>query len=374
VITFRDFAELPGLMPRKRNAMRRRGFTLIELLVVIAIIAVLIALLLPAVQAAREAARRMQCVNNLKQIGLALHNYNDTNGSFPMGSGNCGVPFPAMFSKSGLSIHTAILPQLELRTLYDNMNFANGADENFTRPSTAVNTTVYSAQVKTFLCPSDPSGGSAWIASNNYYGSLGTSTYFTNSGFSTWPAAAPMATLPSTGLFAYQQSYGIPSVVDGTSNTIAFCESTVGNPNGTLGQNNIGMTGIAAAGASAQFLDASSGANQAATLAALAGCDTAWTNRTGSVDDQRGLNWYHGSIAFTLFNTVAPPNTSKWTYCSNNSASTSTFSEADSYHNGGVNTLFADGSVRFLKNSINRATWWALGTKANGEVIDASSY
>ena len=123
-----------------------------------------------------------------------------------------------------------------------------------------------------------------------------------------------------------------------------------------------------------QFLDAASTANQAATLAGLAGCDAAWQNRTGNVDDQRGLNWSHGSIAFTLFNTVAPPNSAKWTYCSNNSASTATYSEADSYHSGGVNTLMADGSVRFLKNSINRATWWALGTKSNGEVIDAASY
>ena len=89
---------------------------------------------------------------------------------------------------------------------------------------------MFTAQVKAFVCPSDPNAGTAAIASNNYFGSLGTSTYFTNSGFTTWPAPAPMANLPSTGLFAYQQSYGIQTVTDGTSNTIAFCESTVGNP------------------------------------------------------------------------------------------------------------------------------------------------
>src|ERR1700704_1644051 len=99
--------------------MRRRGFTLIELLVVIAIIAVLIALLLPAVQAAREAARRAQCVNNLKQIGIALHNYHDVNGSFPMGAGNCLQTYPGTYqSKQAISVHAALLPQLEQTAIY----------------------------------------------------------------------------------------------------------------------------------------------------------------------------------------------------------------------------------------------------------------
>jgi prepilin-type N-terminal cleavage/methylation domain-containing protein/prepilin-type processing-associated H-X9-DG protein len=360
--------------------MRRRGFTLIELLVVIAIIAVLIALLLPAVQAAREAARRSQCVNNLKQIGLALHNYHDVNGAFPMGSGQCGAPFPTLTSKQGLSAHTALLPQLELSTLFNSINFAQGTDETTTDYYCAVNLTVAYAQVAVFVCPSDQFAGELLTngftaATNNYFASLGTSTYFTNTGSTTWPAAAPMQNLPSTGLFAFQQSYALANVIDGTSNTIAFTESTVGNPNSALGQPNIGIVSIPAAGAAAQFADASAMANQAATLAGLNGCDAAWVARQGTVDNQRGKTWFHGSLAFTLIQEVATPNSRQWTYCSSStSGSASTFSEADSYHSGGVNCLLADGSVRFVKSTINQVTWWALGTKSNGEVISADAY
>ncbi len=196
----------------------RRGFTLIELLVVIAIIAVLIALLLPAVQSAREAARRAQCVNNLKQIGLALHNYHQAIGSFPPGTamaiagGNYGYGEQTWGS---FSCFAMMLGYMEQQPLYNACNFnwtiswGNGQ---------YYNSTVVNANLNIFLCPSD--GKSGTLSSNdlnncNYFGSMGTTI-------------APWAT-STTGIFANYATYGIQNVVDGTSNTISFAEAVVGD-------------------------------------------------------------------------------------------------------------------------------------------------
>jgi type II secretory pathway pseudopilin PulG len=344
---------------------------LIELLVVIAIIAVLIALLLPAVQAAREAARRAQCVNNLKQMGIALHNYHDVNGSFPMGAGNCLETYPGTYqSKQAISVHAAMLPQMEQMAVYNAINFNWGIDEN-AGPMNVIQATAMNAQIKAFVCPSDPLGGSGYTNSNNYFGSVGTTTNLTNTNAGPFPPV--MAGLQTTGLFGFQRCYGIQSVTDGTSNTIAFSESTAGSPNLQVGQKDVGMANVSGAKVGEMY-DASS--NPTATLSGLNACDAAFTSRSYTVDTQRGKNWIHGAMAFTLINTVARPNSSiTWTHCSSSfSGAASTYSEADSFHSGGVNTLIADGSVKFIKSTINQNTWWALGTKGNGEVIDASAF
>jgi prepilin-type N-terminal cleavage/methylation domain-containing protein/prepilin-type processing-associated H-X9-DG protein len=358
--------------------MRRRGFTLIELLVVIAIIAVLIALLLPAVQSAREAARRAQCTNNLKQIGLALHNYHTATDTFPMGASlNMYFTF-TYYAKQNWSAQALMLPQLEQLALYNSINFTFGVDTAGTGSnSSVVNSTSLYTKVAGFLCPSDPvSGGGinvngvTYNCVNNYFASVGTTANFTDGGN---PNVASLADHPTTGLFGYQVCYGIRHCIDGTSNTIAFCEGTIGDASRQAGARNIGLVSVAIP-AGARLQDASS--NPAMTLAGLQACTTAWNTNQGTARDTRGLAWGYANMGFTMFNTVALPNSiDGWTFCGDTfSSGIVNYSEADSFHPGGVNTLFADGSVKFIKNSVNRNTWWALGTKSNGEVISADAY
>jgi prepilin-type N-terminal cleavage/methylation domain-containing protein/prepilin-type processing-associated H-X9-DG protein len=361
------------------STRRARGFTLIELLVVIAIIAVLIALLLPAVQAAREAARRSSCVNNLKQIGLALHNYHDVNGTFPMGAGSGWYTASAPYynSKHNWSIHAAILPMLGQVPLYNAINFNWGtADAPTQLPTFPINSTAIQTQVNTYLCPSDPDGpvnlasGTA-DANNDYFGCLGATT----DTLGAFGSGAPsLATVPTSGLFAYQQAKGINQVIDGTSNSVAFAESTVGSSGAAPRQRLIGLTGISMPAAALQvnvFND------PADVLAGLAACNAAWTAGTKTPDKQRGDAWATGGMAMTLFNTVATPNAynDTWAYCGRDGSGTmAAFSNADSYHPGGVNVLMADGSVKFIKDTINQRTWWSLGTINGGEVVSSDSF
>ena len=207
-------------------------FTLIELLVVIAIIAVLISLLLPAVQSAREAARRAQCVNNLKQIGIAMHNYHTANDSFPMGGSKNYSIFPTdLYPWSGWSAQAAMLGYLEQTPIYNacNFNFAptfwggNGLREG-TTGGAANNQTINDTIISFFLCPSDGNAGKQNL--NSYYACYGTTiqTCIVTSDWQPWP---------STGLFTQWAVYGIRDCTDGTSNTVAFSEALTGNGQGS---------------------------------------------------------------------------------------------------------------------------------------------
>jgi prepilin-type N-terminal cleavage/methylation domain-containing protein/prepilin-type processing-associated H-X9-DG protein len=356
--------------------MRRRGFTLIELLVVIAIIAVLIALLLPAVQAAREAARRAQCVNNLKQIGLALHNYHGTNDKFPMGSSVAIGQTYTYDAKAGWSYAGPILPGLEQQAIYNAINFNYGV--SFASTSSLCyqfNATAINAQIKTFVCPSDPAAGVNFPASTNYFGSLGTTTNLTANG----SKPTSLANLPTTGFFAFQQCSGIRDVPDGTSNTMAVVEATVGVMNLSSGAKvtyNVALSNVTGIPPAAIVFDASTAPGP--TQQGLDACDQAWRNGTVlAASYARGQQWANGAMGYALCNTVATPNWAqdRWTQCSTIGAGGyDQYSESDSYHAGGINVLMADGSVRFVKDSIGRTTWWALGTRANGEVISADSF
>jgi prepilin-type N-terminal cleavage/methylation domain-containing protein/prepilin-type processing-associated H-X9-DG protein len=320
-----------------------RGFTLIEVLVVIAIIGLLIALLLPAVQAAREAARRVQCANNLKQLGLALHNYHDGVGALPFGEGPDGW--------NNWSAHVMLLPYLEQAALYNAINFAEWA----AAPGNTLNTTVQQVTLSVLVCPSDLDRLTAPSGHANYCTTAGTDHNF-----------APKGT-PS-GLFAQvpysQGAIRFSDILDGLSETAAMSERVKGLANQsdaldplTPSSSLVELNGL-----------------QVATEAYYRACKQTAPGPGVPLHLNRdigglGAYWFYGGPTSTRYNHIMPPNT--WNCGSGQTDGAYT---ASSRHPGVVHVLFADGSSRAIKETVAVQVWWALGTRAGGEVIAADAF
>jgi len=369
-----------------------RGFTLIELLVVIAIIAVLIALLLPAVQSAREAARRAQCTNNMKQLGLALHNYLSSVDAIPH-------VYPLWFwtsmtANSGgsdtwgcWSPQAQMFPYLEQGPLYNRINFNLSNRYN----GSIANMSFLGTRINSFLCPSSPLPNGTIACNvfikapgNNYFGSVGGSLAWQSNqnppglfGYDFNPSVYGSTWVNSTSPISLRD------IQDGTSNTIAFGEWRTGDFNcGKLSipQDVINFVPFPGIGYNAPW----SGSALTSFMGWLNTCAaTAPSTITHGGQNWEynmsylGISWDQGMFGYTLGNTLLAPNPNF-----PNCRTCSWFGDWDcpgmyglsSFHPGGGNVAFADGSVRFLKSSTAMNVVWALGSRAGGEVISSDSY
>jgi prepilin-type N-terminal cleavage/methylation domain-containing protein/prepilin-type processing-associated H-X9-DG protein len=356
---------------RSRTVARGRGFTLIELLVAIAIIAVLISLLLPAVQSAREAARRAQCVNNLKQIGLALHNYVSVNGGFPTaGQGSLyTVNPPDTQYVDGTGFHARILPFLEQAAVYNAINFS--LDYNHLSGS---NYTAYSSVIRGFLCPSavrqknngrddtnDPNGAPFELTGQGY----GVNDYFAT----TYTDIDPLGRtgqLGSTPITPYRNrpsradgilktgSTQLAEVLDGLSNTVIVAED---------------------AGRDASYVSERSEYYVSPLEPNIQrpvppGQRRAW--RWGEANASGGQSGVLNNKWRPMHAGYPYPQPSDPVFFQTNQAGAN--QELFSYHPGGVNALFGDGSVRFLKDGVNLVVLRGLITLRGGEVVSSDAY
>lgn len=330
----------------------RRGFTLIELLVVIAIVAILIALLLPAIQAAREAARRSQCKNNLKQIGLALHNYHDVHkmnpkANFMISTVLGSFPTTNSYQWEGRSWLFMLFPHLDQAAIYRKI-------PPFLPWDAPAYTALRRTKINGLLCPSDRIYPSADQGNCSYHACTGPNLGWVNS--------APS----NIGMFHVNHSVRLADVKDGTSNTIAVAEGLIGDNNNNVYEvgDYVRSVPLTTAGWTTSTVSPTAAQIEIYGLACAAG--VADHRSTG------GRDWLAGTIAGNIFNTIATPN---WKYPSCSDCATCGYSDdtgvypSRSYHSGGSHHLMGDGAVRFLPNGIDLSLYQKLGTRNGKEPV-----
>lgn len=335
----------------QRGRRDARGFTLIELLVCLGIVSLLAALLMPAIQQAREAARRTSCSNHLRQVALALQNYQATTGVYPPIEGGVG-PSPSRVNDSSMfySGFTQLLPQLDASPLFLALNFALPFTDPYRYPDDAgiaANRTVLSSRLDVLLCPSDGGGGDpGWTGGCNYRWSLGWMRYLNDQ------------TEGKPGPFSRGRT-SPADVLDGLSQTACASEKL----RGRLASSTFDPL--------REMVVANSLGHNPDQM--VSECRAQVGMKRG-FDTRSGLSWFTGSLSHTTYNHALDPNDETPDFILYGIAPLAGILGARSLHPGGVHLALCDGSVRFVSSRVSHPVWRALGTRAGAEVISADAY